>query len=160
MSGGVPSPSRFHRKVRLCHYIIFRKTRRLFPLQLRLARPPTIIPELYALLLPPAHDRRVSWPPLLDHWNFKNLPRSNVLIHTVVTEGDVLPNSNQPRVHQSFTNGGVLGGYYRCMFWHQGIGPEIRCATQLCRLTNAHMMRGVMTHNFYPKTRTYWNTAA
>ena len=108
MGGGVPSPISGHRAVRLHQYIIFIKTRHLFLPHLQLARPPPLIPELYALMLPPAHNCWVAWPPLFCHLNVKNRPHSNILGHTVVTAGDVLPNHPQNHVCQCLTNGGVI----------------------------------------------------
>ena len=44
-------------------------------------------------------------------------------------------------------------------FWHQGIRPEIRRATQLYRLPNPHRIGFFLTHNYDPKSRTYCATA-
>ena len=104
MGGGVSSPSSVHRAVRICHYIMIRKTINLFPLHLRLICPPTLINKPYDLLLPPAHAPRGSWPHLLFHHNFKNRMCSNVMGHTIVMAGDVPPNFPHTHVHQHITN--------------------------------------------------------
>ena len=106
MSGGFTSLRSVHRSVRLRHYIIFSKTRRLLPIHLKLFRPPTLVTKPYALLFPPVYDLRGSWPPLLCNHNVKNMLYINVMVHTVVTAGDVLPNIPKPCVHQILTNGG------------------------------------------------------
>ena len=108
MDGGFPSRSIGHRAVRLHPYIIFRVTRHLFLLHPQLVCSPLLIHEPYAPLLPPDHDRQVSWPPLPCHFIFKNRLRRNVMGHNVVAVGDVTPNLPHPRVRQCLTNGGVL----------------------------------------------------
>ena len=67
IGGGVPTPSSEHISVRLIQYSIAIKTRILLILHLQLVRPPTLIYEPHSLLLPPAHGRQVSRPPLLRH---------------------------------------------------------------------------------------------
>ena len=105
---GVPYPISGHIEVRIHHYIIFINTGSLFLIHLQLVRPPPLILEPYTLLLPPAHYCWGSWPPLICHFNVKNWPHINVLGHTVLKAGDVLPNSPYPCVLQHLTNGGVL----------------------------------------------------
>ena len=71
MVGGVPYPSTGKRAVILCYYIIFRNTRHLFLLQTKIVRPPPLITESYALLLPLGDIYQGSYPPLLRHGNVK-----------------------------------------------------------------------------------------
>ena len=103
--GGVPNSSSVPRAVRLLHYIIFIKTRRLLLLRLRLVLPPTLIYKTYNQLLPTAHGIRGAWPPLLHQYNVKDHPCINVLGHTVVLSGDVLPNDLHTHVQQRLSNG-------------------------------------------------------
>ena len=77
MGGGVLDPISGHRAVRLHQYIIF--------------SPPPLITKPYVILLPPENDCQGSCPPLLHHRNVKNCPHTNVLVHTVVKTGYVLP---------------------------------------------------------------------
>ena len=73
-----------------------------------LVRPPLLVTEPRALLLPPYHNLGGSCPPLLQHCNVKNCLCRNVIDHTVVVAGDVLPNNPQILNHQILTNRGVL----------------------------------------------------
>ena len=63
------------RAVRLLQYIKFIKTRHLLLIHLWLVCPPPLIPELFALLLPPTHGWWRSYMPLLLHHNVKYWPR-------------------------------------------------------------------------------------
>ena len=104
MGGFVPSLISVHIAVRLRRYIIFRNTSHLFPLHLKLVRPPPFVPKPYALMFSPAHDCQRSWLPPFHHLNVKNRPCNNVMGHTVVSEGDVLPNCPHPPALQGLTN--------------------------------------------------------
>ena len=95
----------------LRHYILFIKTRPLLPLHHLIVPPHVLVPKPCALLFPPARDCQGSWPPLLRHRNVKNRPRSNSVLHTVVTAGDVLPYFTQTCFRLRLTNGSVLPLY-------------------------------------------------
>ena len=75
-------------------------------LHLWLVRPPTLIPEPYALLLPPSHGLWEALPPLLCHHNVKNRLCGNIMGHTFVTLGGILPNHPYTLICQILTNGG------------------------------------------------------
>ena len=115
---------------------------------------PRLITETYYLLFPPAHGRQRYRPPLLRHHKVKDWTRGDVLCHTGMAVGDILPNWLQPRFHYLLPN----RGYSQQLFWHQGILPVIRYATQLWRLPSNLIMLGVTTHKYDPKSRTYWTT--
>ena len=50
--GSVPTLSSGHREVRICRYIIFRKSGNLLQFRILLVRPVPLIPKPYALLFP------------------------------------------------------------------------------------------------------------
>ena len=127
MGCGFPTLRRGYNAVRIHHNIIFIKTRRLLPLHLQLVRPRTLILEQYALMFSPEHGLRGACKTLLHYSKFKDWPRINVLGHTVVTAGDVLPNCLQHRIRQHLTN----GGYSHCTLWYLGIWTEIQHATKI-----------------------------
>ena len=89
---GVPTLISRHIAVRIIHYRIFINTRLLFLLHLQLFRPPPLITKPYSLMLPPAYGSWRSWPPLLHNNKVKDWPHGNVLCHTGVASGDIIPN--------------------------------------------------------------------
>ena len=106
MGGFFPEYISVHIAGRICHYIIFRNTRILFPLYLQIILPPPLISEMCALLFSTAHVIQGSWSPLLRHFNVKTFPCINVLVRTVVTASDLIPNCPHTRVFRHLTNGG------------------------------------------------------
>ena len=61
------------------------------PVPVQLVHQPPLITKQYSLMFPPANGCRLFYPTLLRHRNVINQPCSNVLGHTVVTPGGVLP---------------------------------------------------------------------
>ena len=111
MGDGVTAPISGYRSVRLYYYIIFIRPSCSFPLNLWLVCSSFLMPNPDAFLFPPVYDIWGSWPPLLCHRNDKNRPCRNVLGHTVVTVGNILPNHTHIHVHQHLTKwGGGEGG--------------------------------------------------
>ena len=108
MGGSVTTPRSGNIAFSLHNYMIFIKTRLLFPLHIQLFHTPPLIYEPYYLLFSPAYGRQEYWPPLLCHRKVKYLPPGNLLWHTDVLFGDILPNRLHPFVHYRLTNRGVL----------------------------------------------------
>ena len=67
----------------------------LLPIYLRLICPPPLTPKPYSLLIPPAHGRQGSCPPILRHRKVEYWPFGNLLCHTGVTAGDIFFNQLQ-----------------------------------------------------------------
>ena len=108
MGGSVTTPRSGNIAFSLHNYMIVIKTRLLFPLHIQLFHTPPLIYEPYYLLFSPAYGRQEYWPPLLCHRKVKYLPPGNLLWHTDVLFGDILPNRLHPFVHYRLTN---RGGY-------------------------------------------------
>ena len=153
MSSPVTDPRCVHIAVSLRKYIILINTRHLFLLCLRIACPPPLIPEPHALLFPSLHDFRGSCLLLLWNHNSKNSPCRNVMVHTDIMVGHVLPNCPQPRFYQRLTNGGGTP------IFHSSIWIEICSTNFLCRIPNARIIWGVVTHDSDPKISTDCTTA-
>ena len=114
MGDGVPSLISVHRSVMLCHYRIFRNTRRLLFIYIWLVYPPPLIPEPYALLVPPSHDCQGPWPPLLRHSNVKTVNVETYwykMLWRRVIYYPIAPRTAPTRASQ-------IGRYSHCPFWN------------------------------------------
>ena len=68
--------------------------------------PPPLIPKPDALLFPPAQGRRGAWLSLLHQCQVKYCRHGDVLWHTGVASGYIIPNHLQPIFHQPLSDGG------------------------------------------------------
>ena len=105
---GVPTMSSGHRSVRLCHDRIFINTRLIFIFHFQSLCIYTLILEPYYIISPSEHGCQIYRLPLLRHHKVKDWPRGDVLCHTGMAVGDILPNWLQPHFRYFLPNQGVI----------------------------------------------------